>query len=460
MSGAVTAGLAITLLGLLFFESLFVPVRSLAADFGRAPESVARVFERRLELAAALDTLPGWEQAILLPFLPVDHHTVDDAARAFRDVVVYARNLEANAAGSDGAESEDLRAKRELELDGLRARRALLLAAHGRLEEAQGDLDELKQAGHADFVAAARALYVGRADPDHLALAGDGWIGRIASARAREVVAPAPGVEVHRALTWARAFASAVALGLLVLLVWLGRNRPDIGAASIAIPSLWTPQTGFAVLVRAGFAAIVILKAFQVARVFGHTDFPAMFEAAVASLPLFWLVRRHLARPHRLEFMDVFGFPAVGSTTALATLGLFALVNIGGRAIATAATSMGAIEPWTYQVDEFLIWSSDAAFAFAALDGLLFGVVAVELGFRGVLFPSLRHVHGPIHAALLTGMLYSAVQFASLPTMLALAWTGFAGAMALERTRSLIPTILCVALSSLFEIGLLGALYR
>lgn len=453
MSGGVTVVLGLTLLGLLFAASLAMPAIGRAMAFERAPESVARVFERRLELAAAMMDLPAWESAALAPFVPVDVHTADEAILAFRAVI------EQGHLHRDDATVEE-KAARELELDGLRARRAALLAARGRLEEAQGDLDELARNGHASFVAAARALSSGRAQASDLALAGDGWIGRVATATARREPAPEPGTAVLRALQWARALAGLVAVGVLILLGWLARNRPDVVAASVAIPSPWTPQTGFGVLVRAAFLAVLVLAGFEGLSAATHTESPFALQALFASLPLLYLTHKHLARPHRLALLDLVGFPATGSTVLLSTLALFALVQIGGSALATMSTGLGAAEPWTFQVDEFLLWSSDTAFLFGALDGFVFGAFAAELAFRGILFPSLRHVHGPIHAAVLTGMLYSAVHLASLPTMLALAWAGFVFAASVQRTRSLVPAILCAALAGLLETGLAGALYR
>ncbi len=463
MSGAVTAFLSITLLALLFGLSFLSPSLDRAASFERAPETVARVFERRLELAAALDALPAWERSLITPFVPVDIGTAGEAALAFRRVIEVGNRVD----GSDDAQPKELasepgRDAREVELDGLRARRALLLAEGSRIEEAQGDLDELTQRGHVDFVAAARALSSGRARAEDLALAlaGDGWIGRSAVARARGEPPPTPGAEIRRTLAWARGLAGVVGLGILVLLAWLARNRPDVYAASVPIPSAWSPQTGFAVLVRAAFACIAISLAIEGAAAYWENESLLIYEAALASLPLFVLVRKHLARPHRMDFIDLVGFPAVRANVLLSTLALFALVEVGGRALGLGALAMGASEPWTYQVDEFDIWSSDGAFAFAAFGSLAFAVVGVELAFRGVLFPSLRHVHGPRHAALLSGMLYAAVQFASLPAMLALAWGGFAAALSVERTRCVLPAILCMALQQFFEIALLGSLYR
>jgi membrane protease YdiL (CAAX protease family) len=388
-----------------------------------------------------------------MPFVPVDTDTFDEAVRAFRAVVEVGHRGREDASDAERAAHEDV-------LDGLRARRALLLAERGRIEEAQGDLDELVQDGHGDFVAAVRALSSGRSRVEDLALAGDGWIGRVAAARIRGEARPTPGRAVHMALNWARGFACTTALGVLVLLGWLLRDRPDVTAGTIALPSPWTPQLGFAVLVRAAFYAIVILTTCWGWSEVSHSGLPLALGTAAAALPLLYLVRKHLVRPHRLESLDVIGAPAIRSTVVLSSLALFAVVQVGGRALATATTAMGAAEPWTFRVSPSTIWDSDAAFVFETVIRLVLGVLAIEIAFRGVLFTSLRHVHGPIHSAVLTGMLFSAVHFASLPMMLALAWSGFAAALAVERTRSLLPAIACAAFSGLFETGLDGALYR
>jgi len=453
MSGAVTLGLGLALLALLFAQSIFLPAIERAMAFERASEGVARVYERRLELTAALSELPAWEQSVLAPLVPAGPHTTDEALQSFLVVIENGR------AGFDASDTAGLE-QRERELDGLRARRAVLLASLGRLGEAQGDLDQLAKNGHAAFVTAAKALANGRATSADLGLAGDGWIGRTVRARADAQPPPTPGPSAWNTLKWARGLAAGVAIGALILVAWLARNRPDLDVGAIAIPSPWTPQTGFGVLVRAAFFGIVILAAFDVVRTTTNLRAPLFLEVFAASVPFYFLIRRHLARPNRLEFLDIVGVPATRSVVILATAGLFALDQLGGRALANAALSLGAVEPWTFQVDARSLWSSDFAFLLSAVDAIVFGVLAREIAFRGVLFPSLRHIHGPIHAAVLSGMLYAATQLASFPTMLSLAWTGFVCALAVERTRSLLPAILCVMASAVFEVGMFSALYR
>lgn len=451
LSGAVTVVLGLVLLGLLFAASLAMPALERAASFDEAPDSVARIYERQLESAAALRELPPWESALLGPFLPGEARSRDEAVVSFRTVV------EAGQAEREG-EDAAARAAREARLDPLRARRAALLAEHGRLHEAQADLDELQRNGHADFVAAVRALYGGRANPAHLALLGDGWIGRVATAHARNAAQPRP--DAHTALKWARALAALVAVGLVVLLAWLARDRPDVAASSILVPSVWSPPTAFGVLVRAAAIAIVVLVAFAWLAGATGSDVPLVCQTLVASIPLFVLAHRHLARPHRMELLDLAGFPATRSVVLLAGVALFAVDRIGGEALATAARNAGAAEPWTQTYPVFHLWSSDAVFALGMVDALVFGVLAREFAFRGILFPSLRHVHGPIHAALLTGMLSSAVHMASFPAMLALAWSGFTAAIAVERTRSLLPVLLAAGIGGVLDAGMFAALYR
>ncbi len=450
LSGVVTLVLGLALLGLLFAASLAMPMLSQMVGFERAPQQVARVYERRLDLAAALEKLPAWEKAALAPFLPVGGHVVEEALQGFETVIRlggYVRE----------GESRD-----EAALDGLRARRAVLLAELGRLEEAQGDFDALAARGHTEFLDAVRGLAAGRGDPAALALAGDGWIGRVAQARAARAPAPEPSSAAARTLQWARVRLGLVAVGAAILLAWLARNRPEGATASIAIPPPWSPQVGFGVLVRAGFAAFAIYIALELLGAQLDTTLPLAFGALCASVPLFWLVRKHLVRPSGLSFADILGLRpgAPISSWLLTSLALFALDQIGSNALATAARATGAVEPWSVSVDALVMWGSGAVLALSVADSVLFGVLAQELAFRGVLFPSLRGVHGPFHAALLSGLLFAAVQFVSLPAMLALGWSGLVYALSVERTRSLVPALVASALGTAFALAFDVALYR
>jgi len=446
----VTLVLGLALLGLLFAASLAMPVLNQAVGFERAPEQVARIYERRLDLVAALEKLPPWERAALAPFLPVGGHVVEEALQAFETVV---------RVGGFVAEGET---RDEAALDGLRARRAVMLAELGRLEEAQGDVDALAARGHTQFVEAVRGLAAGRADPAALALAGDGWIGRGAQARASRAPEPEPSSAAARTLQWARVRLGVVAIGAAILLAWLARNRPEGATASIAIPPPWSPQVGFGVLVRAGFAAFAIYLVLEVLGTYFDTVLPLAFGALCASLPLFWLVRKHLVSPSGLSFADILGLKPRGPIASwiVTSMALFALDQIGSNALATAARATGAVEPWSVSVDGLVMWGSTAVLALSIADSVLFGVLAQELAFRGVLFPSLRGVHGPFHAALLSGLLFAAVQFVSLPAMLALGWSGLVYALSVERTRSIVPALVAHALGAAFALALDVALYR
>jgi membrane protease YdiL (CAAX protease family) len=265
---------------------------------------------------------------------------------------------------------------------------------------------------------------------------------------------------VRRALDVARATAAFVAAGLAILLAWLARGRPDAALASLAVPSPWPPQAGFGVLVRAAFLGLAVLIGLDFVQRGLEADWIAGLKVPLAALPGFLLVRRHLLAPQRAGFADALGLPASVPSTVLAALALYGLEQVGGRALATAATGLGASDPWFFQVDAFGLFAPDSALLVVVLASLTVGVVAQELLVRGVLYPSLRHVHGPVHAAALSGLLYAAVQIASFPQMLALAWTGFVYALSVETTRSLAPVMLCAALGFALDSATFALVYR
>ncbi len=457
LSGGWTLVLSILLLGLLFVASMALPGVDRASTLRTPIASAERFFERRLELCAAAAALPEWEQAALAPFLEAPVRVREEAIGAFEGILAQGGYPREDAPVSDP------------ELDGLRARRVVLLAEAGRMEEAQGDLDALAARGHAAFLDAVRRAYSNlpgsgstAGDGAALALAGDGWIGRLVQSRSAGAPPPDPGAHTTAALNVSRALALLLACGAAAVLGWLARNRPDGPTGTLPLPAPWPAEVGFGVLVRAaalGLAIVALLT--SAGRALG-SPVPYAWVSLFAALPLARLVWRHLLAPFRPGPLESFGLTLGGPITPwlLLILGLFALDRIGSQALAIGATSLGSLTPWAEGLNEDLLWSPTWALALSAVDHLIWAPLAAELAFRGILFPTLRRVHGRLHSAVLCGLLYSTVQLTALPAMMALAWSATLYALSVERTRSLLPAIACHALGNAFVMAHACALYR
>jgi membrane protease YdiL (CAAX protease family) len=182
-----------------------------------------------------------------------------------------------------------------------------------------------------------------------------------------------------------------------------------------------------------------------------------------ASLPLLWLVQRHLLAPNRQSAWRTFGFgQSGGHFLRILRVGLVAIsIDLTGTyAIGWSTWGLGVESAWSEGFDEMLVWGSPTAALLTSIDYVLWAPVLEELGFRGVLYFSLRHRLGPLSAALLTAAFFAALHFYALPGLLMTMWSGLVWALAFERVHSLLPGIAAhAAYNGLYVLGLV-LLYR
>jgi membrane protease YdiL (CAAX protease family) len=427
-----------------------------------------------------------------------------DPARGFDPSSDSARSTSdsrADAAGTD-----------DPELVELRARLAILLEEAGRSDEALDEIHELERAGHSGIAGAVRAAYGERprespaGDPAlELASLSPGW----AADHARRGLAERTGdAEESRRLAQAakerddrwRERASIVALlylapcaiGLVLLLGWLWKDRPRIELASARIPPPWSWDDGLAVLVRSAFAGIIVSIALMIgAHAYEHVGI-AQWVELFGSIPMIFWIGWGLLAPNGVGFGSAFGLrrfaigtrrasldasvaideaslPAANATPSIARraacwiafiLGLFALDQLGAGVIEVVCRSVGVEGHWGELVQENLIWSPTSQALLGAVDGAVWAPIFEEIGCRGLLYLTLRTRAGPQSAALMSAMLFAMPHEYSLSGFLSVAWTGYVFALAFERCRSLLPGMICHALWNGMVIGSSFVLYR
>ncbi len=472
-SQLVTLALSLLLIGLLVCLSGADNARM--ALFDRPIETAQRAFERNLWIEDALATFPRWTQGVVGTLIQTDSSTRREAIDAFADILQKNGYPRPEIDGSTTPVEPML-------LHGLRARRAVLLAEIGRMEEAQIELQHLALAGHAEFVDAVKRAYARvRSDDTRpfaaytISIAGDDWIGKRLQLR----LAMAAGSddlrgELERTIRLRRdAFADRLmtsvlvetvplVLGFLVLLVWIARNRPQVPVSTAQIPPPWTMQEGHAVIVRAAFFAIGIFIVLD--QIATWLDAPAMtsWTALFISLPMLWLVKRRLLRPTGTTFASAFGltrFPRplawIGFVAAL-----FAVDQLGTHAILDLFRLGGITPHWSEGFAQFAMWKPKQLVLLDAFNVCTWAPVFEEIGFRGLLYATLRCRYRPWQAALLSAALFGAPHVHSLPTWASITWSGFVYALAFERCRSLLPGILCHAWSCAFGVAATWVFYR
>jgi membrane protease YdiL (CAAX protease family) len=478
----VTLTLSLMLIGLLACLSLPDNESARLMQVEKPVETAERVFERNLWIEDAITTLPAWTRGVVSGLLETGGSTREEAIRAFEDILVKNGYPRPTLDGTTEPVAPAL-------LDGLRARRAVLLADVGRLEEAEGELQHLSAAGHVTFVDAVRRAWSRVRSDDvrplaayDVSIAGDDWIGKLVQLR----LAAATGsdadvariereVDARRDVLAARLFAIALGelvpllAGFLVLLVWIARNRPNGPTSSAEIPPPWAFQDGYAVVVRAAFAAIGIAFVLgQGAEMLDQRGAGAWAAGLTAwgtllmALPMLWLVRRRLLAPHGISFPDTFGlktFPRPLWWIGFA-LCLFAVDQLGTRAILDLFRMGGLGLHWSEGFQSFAIWDPKPLVLAQSLDVCAWSPIFEEIGFRGLLYATLRRQYRPWQAALLSAALYGAPHLHSLPGLVSLTWSGFVYALAFERCRSILPAILCSAWAGAFAIAVTVLLYR
>jgi membrane protease YdiL (CAAX protease family) len=473
-SQAITLFMSLMLVGLLVCTPMQGQENLRMMSLAQPIETAERVFESNLWIQDAVEATPPIRRELVQLFAGSAEPAREAAIAAFEDI------LRKN--GYPRPELKGEGAPEPLALDGMRARRTILLLDAGRVEEAEADLQRLSTAGHESFVAALRrAFALGRSgdlrpyDQYDTTLAGNEWIGaslRMRLARATNDAARADELErsiglrlvemSRRLVIIAGAQAAVILLGLVVIGTWLVRNRPPLLAGSADIPPVWTFETGYATAVRAAFAAIVVWLLVSQVDVWVGGDFGRLGGEVLAGLPLLWLIRRRLLRPLATTYSAAFGFGSVTRPLGWISLAL-AIVTIqwlGSELIVDGLHAAGVRSHWAEGLQATVLIDSPAG---AALESGLRCFAApffVELGVRGLLFLTLRRHYGAWQSALFSSLLFSAAQFYSLPGLAAMTWEGFVYAMAFEMSKSLVPNIAGQVLTNVLALAALWAFWR
>jgi membrane protease YdiL (CAAX protease family) len=481
-SQLVTLGLSLLLIGVLACLSLPSSDSARLSQMEKPVETAERVFERDLWIEDAIATLPEWTRNIVGALVDAGPPTREVAIRAFADILAKGGYPVLALDGSPTPVDPAL-------LDGLRARRTVLLADVGRFEEAEGDVQQLVADGHVSFVDAVKRAWSRVRSDDvrplgayDVAIAGDDWIGkhlqhRLAVATGSDDVREAleHAIVARRDDVAARlrvvVLAQLVPLlaGFLVLLAWIARNRPHGVTSTAEFPPTWTFQAGYAVVVRSAFGAIgIAFVLLQSAAWLDHSGLTTWAQSLTAwgtlimALPMLWLVRRRLLAPTGQSFSATFGlasFPRplwwIGFTLAM-----FAVDQLGVHAILDLFRMGGVGLHWSEGFESFAIWEHKPLVIANAVDACVWLPFFEEIGFRGLLYATLRRHYRPWQAALLSAAVFGAAHLHSLPDLVGLTWSGVVYAIAFERCKSLLPGILCSAWAAAFAIAATVLLYR
>ncbi|MBL8857009.1 MAG: CPBP family intramembrane metalloprotease [Planctomycetes bacterium] len=474
-SQAITLFISLMLVGLIVCSPMQNQSDVRMLHVVRPVETVQRLFERNLWIEEAIDDIPAQYRRVAR-ILVGDSEPMRPAAIAAFDEV-----LQQNGYPARDLQGETKPVDPQL-LDGLRARRAVLLLEANRNEEARVDMQRLSASGHAAFVEGLKLAFstepsteLRNIDEFEPGLAGDDWIGTMLRVRL-ERATNAGGVSgdtllaintrqqsvFGRVVLMAALRVALLLAGFIVILSWLVRNRPAIPSGGADIPPVWTFESGYSTAVRVAFAAIAVQFVVTITDAGLGQPLLRVVSATLCALPLLWLVRRRLLRPLGATFDSAFGLsPFVRPLNWIGVaLAVHAIQWLGVQVLVDGLLATGVKSHWSGQVDSIVLWVARPLALVEVFDVCVVAPIAVELGLRGLMFLTLRRHYGAWQSALFSSLLFAAAQFDSMPGMVATAWVGFVYAMTYERTRSLVPNIAAGMLAGALAYAHIWAFWR
>lgn len=436
-------------------------------------ESAGRMVDRHLSFYSGYGQVPAWQREIFAWLFGERAQVEREGLAVYQEVLDYlARHPERATSWA---------------LLNTRARWLVLLAESGQDDRLWTELARMREASPEEMAIAEALAYAYWAPdaPEELspmALAGlrmlpKGWTADQAWLRASERADPgAPALAVERRLEDAARASRSRTLALLAAVGGLiGAGLTLAGICALrgsrwrwqagALDRPWALGAGVSVLLRAGGLGLVIyfgLGAFS-GSLF-HPNFLALWSSLFAALPMLWLIHRELLRPHGLSYAQAFGLRVEGLRGALRLAGagvaVLAVEQAGALTIAWGGWQLGLGGHWSETLPERLIWAPWNATLFGAVNTVLWGPLFEEIGFRGLLYVTLRSRLRPLPAALICAAAFAALHPYSPAAMAAVFWSGLVWALAFERLRSLLPVIAAHAGTNLISVVTVLAFYR
>jgi membrane protease YdiL (CAAX protease family) len=446
--------------------------------FERPVASTVRVQERNLLIDD--DTAnPTWRWLRAM-VAGSDDETRREAVAAYREALAF---VDGHPRGEDTTRSPGP----------LLVRLAVTLLESGRAEEVRPILARLDSEEGESALAAALVRFAyglgGRAgDDERAALANllrraqapePSWTGlQVAARLAERQGQPERAAAARSALTGlgerhggrvtalGAAYYALVLAGLACLIMGGLRRRqegfqPFVALAGGLPRAPWRFDDGWAVAVRAAGAGVMVtfFALIVVQGALGVEQVPVL--TLLAGLPMLFMIERQLLAPAGVPLRPAFGLDARPTTAlAAATLGLLALEQGLVILVTYVGHRLGHDSSWTSSVEETLIFGSPAAVASQILDMVVAAPVLEEIGFRGLVYGTLRTRLGVWPAALVSAAVFAALHPYSLAGCLSLFVGAVASALVYERTRSLVPSIAAHAANNAFPVLVELLLYR
>ncbi|MBI1422550.1 MAG: CPBP family intramembrane metalloprotease [Gammaproteobacteria bacterium] len=226
----------------------------------------------------------------------------------------------------------------------------------------------------------------------------------------------------------------------------------------------WSAVEGFAVTVRAAVYGLLIFVGLHlISTQFFRPSIFTMWSTLFASLPMLLLIHIHLLKPRGLTLAKAFGLslwqPGLRQFF-LITLALLAMDMLGQMLIGWGTWKLGLGDHWAAGIQEKLVFGPQATVIWSTINIVLWTPIMEEIGFRGLVYTTLRSRLGPTLAIVVSATLFSALHLKSVAGFLSIFWSGLLLAYAYERYHSLLPGIVMHSVGNLLYLGTILLFYR
>lgn len=228
-------------------------------------------------------------------------------------------------------------------------------------------------------------------------------------------------------------------------------------------PMCWSLTEGYAIAIRAAVAGMLIMLLLHLwSTQYFKPGVLALWSTLFASLPMLYLVRRHLKQRQVEGMGKVFGISLcdVGWRRFLIIcLGFVSIDWLGSMLISWLSWTIGVSSHWSEALNERLVFGPSMTMWLGLINMVIFAAVFEELGFRGLVYGTMRSRMNPRWAICISALLFSSVHLYSLAGFLSVLWSGLVLAYMYERYRSLLPGMVVHGAGNLFSFGTVVLFY-
>lgn len=465
----VTALCAILLAAMIIYLVVLSHASTNLASLRFPGESAGRILDRHLEFYEGYASVPSWQRGLFAVLFGERDKVQADVIRSYREVLGYFRQQPKDAT--------------PWALFNTRARLLVSLAESGRKAQLEAELRRPNGSLDDDMLRdAVRFAYSGDAGNASVAdifygvrLFPLGW----AADRIDLRVSQRLGYRDRERSVQRRLLANgrrwrdrvlllvAAVVGVLVLGAWFWwRGVPNRTHAwyAAALHRPWSAGEGFAVLVRVGLLGMLISAALHIfAGAYFQPGVFMLWSTLFASLPMVWLTHRWLLRPRGWSFATAFGLTLRGmpwTNVIKFALAILSLEWAGTLVIAWLGWQFGLTAHWSAGLQERAIFGPWQTAALGGVNLVLWAPLFEELGFRGLVYGSLRARLNPRAAIVASAVLFSALHLYSMIGFLSVFWSGVVLAYSYERFRSLLPGMLVHSTGNLLAMNTVLLFYR